>query len=111
MKRCPCCDSENLTSGSAMYAFGEDIYIKCNTCGLKMQICSEYGEEELEKRWNTRKSLEYVIEKLEEEKSIAFVTLANTGDDKYDFTYNEVLAYLNKAIGFIKKEMNYEFAD
>lgn len=58
-----------------------------------------------------RYSFEYVLNKLEEETGIAFVTLANTGDDKYDFTYNEVLAYLNKAIEFIKQEMKYEFTN
>lgn len=39
--------------GSTGCSIGVDIYIKCN-CGAKVQICEEYGEEELTKRWNTR---------------------------------------------------------
>lgn len=49
--------------------------------------------------------LERVIERLEEEKGIAFLTLANTGDNKYDLVYDNVMAYIDKAIEIIKEEM------
>lgn len=40
--------------GSMEYGFGKDIYIKCDECGAKIQICLEYGAEELVNRWNRR---------------------------------------------------------
>lgn len=66
LKRCPCCNGEDIVTGDKAYGFGTDIYIRCRTCGLKMQICSEFGWEELFKRWNTRKQMERIIERLEE---------------------------------------------
>lgn len=43
----------DVKMGSTGCSFGTDIYIKCS-CGAKLQICEEYGEEELIRRWNTR---------------------------------------------------------
>ena len=54
LKPCPHCWSENITEGSRMFDFGEDIYIVCRECGAKIQICKEYGWDELRKRWNRR---------------------------------------------------------
>ena len=68
-KNCPCCDSEDISVGSVVVSFGEDIFIKCNSCGIKLQICKEYGYRELLKRWNTRKPMDRIVERLEEEKS------------------------------------------
>lgn len=51
---CPFCGSEDIRTGSIGCSLGVDIYIKCCICGAKMQICEEYGEEELTKRWNRR---------------------------------------------------------
>lgn len=50
---CPFCGSEDVRIGSRGNTLGVDIYVKCN-CGAKVQICEEYGEEELVKRWNSR---------------------------------------------------------
>ena len=49
--------------------------------------------------------IERALERLEEEKGIAFLTLANTGDSKYDLVYDNVMAYINKAIEIIKEEV------
>lgn len=54
LKPCPFCGSENLRKGCTGYHLGNDIYIKCLTCGAKIQICEEYGEEDLVNRWNRR---------------------------------------------------------
>lgn len=54
LKPCPFCGSKDIRTGSIGCSFGVDIYVKCCTCGAKMQICKEYGEEEMIKRWNTR---------------------------------------------------------
>ena len=54
LKPCPFCGSENLSKGSRMFNFGEDIHIQCMECGAKIQICMEYGWDELIKKWNRR---------------------------------------------------------
>ena len=51
-----------------------------------------------------RKAFERVLQRLEEEKGIAFLTLANTGNKMKDIVYNEVMAYLNTAIEILKEE-------
>ena len=53
LKPCPFCGSVNLRMGSTGCSMGIDIYIKCN-CGAKIQICKEFGSEELVNRWNRR---------------------------------------------------------
>ena len=54
LKPCPFCGSEDIQEGSRTSGLCTDIYIRCRTCGGKMQICEEYGEEELVNRWNRR---------------------------------------------------------
>lgn len=54
LKLCPFCGSKDIRIGSTGCSFGVDIYVKCCICGAKMQICEEYGENELIKRWNSR---------------------------------------------------------
>ena len=56
LKPCPFCGSEDIQEGSRKSDLCTDIYIRCRTCGGKMQICEEYGEEELVNRWNRRMS-------------------------------------------------------
>ena len=90
-KNCPCCDSEDISVGSKCVSIGEDIYIRCNTCGLKMQLCKEYGWKELLKRWNTRKPMQNIVERLEE--------LAH---DNPMVTDNYILR--REAIGIVKEE-------
>ncbi len=53
LKPCPFCGNKDVTMGSRGNSLGIDIYIRCE-CGAKIQICEEYGEEELIKRWNSR---------------------------------------------------------
>lgn len=47
--------------------------------------------------------MDKVVQQLEEEKEIAFLTLANTGDKASVLAYYQVVAYLNKAIQIVKK--------
>lgn len=70
-KKCPCCDSKCVSCGSFIDRNKEEIYIRCNSCGLKIQLAKEYGWEELLKRWNTRKPLQNIVERLEEELRLA----------------------------------------
>ena len=50
------------------------------------------------------KVFEKIIEKLEEEKMSYFLTIANTGDEKLDFAYEQVGDALDKAIEIVKYE-------
>lgn len=50
----------------------------------------------------TAYNVDKVVEKLEEEKGIAFLVLANTGDKMKDVVYDEVMAYLKAAIEIVK---------
>ena len=70
IKNCPCCGSEDILAGSIVVSIGEDIFIKCNSCNLKMQLCKEYGWEELLKRWNNRQPMQNIVKQLQEEKYI-----------------------------------------
>ena len=49
------------------------------------------------------KAFEQIIEKLEEEKMFYFLTIANTGDEKLDYTYEKVGNALDKAIEIVKQ--------
>lgn len=50
------------------------------------------------------KLFEKIIEKLEEEKMSYFLTIANTGDEKLDYAYEQVGDALDKAIEIVKQE-------
>ena len=50
------------------------------------------------------KEFEKIIEKLEEEKMSYFLTIANTGDEKLDYAYEQVGDALDKAIEIVKQE-------
>lgn len=54
LKPCPFCGSKNIKEGEKNGGLWKDIYIKCKECGCKIQICSEYGKNELLNRWNRR---------------------------------------------------------
>ena len=47
---------------------------------------------------------EKIIEKLEEEKMSYFLTIANTGDEKLDYAYEQVGDALDNAIEIVKQE-------
>ena len=49
-------------------------------------------------------AFEKIVEKLEEEKMSYFLTIANTGDEKLDYAYEQVGDALDKAIEIVKKE-------
>ena len=98
-KKCPCCDSEDISVGSKCVSIGEDIYIRCNSCGLKMQLCKEYGWQELLKRWNTRKPMQNIVERLEETKTKSYVT--GITSNPYEFGACHAM---NDAIKIVKEE-------
>ena len=97
-KSCPCCGSTDVSVGSVIVSLGEDIYIKCNFCNLKMQLCKEYGWKELLKRWNTRKPIDNIVERLEEEPYI------NKGGELFLNGNNEDCIPLRRVYEIIKEE-------
>ena len=78
LKRCPCC-GEEIKGGVRLtgYMTMNRKYIKCDACGLKMES-SYYIDglsqthlkaitEDLIRRWNTRKPMQNIMERLEKE--------------------------------------------
>ena len=51
-----------------------------------------------------KKVFEKIIDKLEEEKMSYFLTIANTGDEKLDYAYEQVGDALDKTIEIVKQE-------
>ena len=51
----------------------------------------------------TAYDIDKVIAKLEEEKMFYFLTIANTGDEKLDYTYEKVGNALDRAIEIVKQ--------
>lgn len=82
LRKCPFC------GGEARWATEHKHWIECGVCGVE-SIYSEHSEDCI-KAWNTRKPVERILERLEEEKS-------DWNDD-----YN---VPINKAIEIIKEEV------
>ena len=107
LKCCPFCGEEAVLDR-------EDIF--CSNCYLSMRIDSRLPNREAEtykearqqaiETWNTRTPMANIVEKLEELKMRYFLTIANTGDDKNDFAYENVGNALDNAISIVKQEIN-----
>lgn len=95
VKPCPFCGGEDIR-----YEEDDLIVIYCYECDCQSRRC-ETIEEAIE-AWNRREPMDKIVEQLEKEKGIAFVTLANTGNKELDFTYQNVVAYMDKAIEIVK---------
>ena len=78
LKPCPFCGSENIDYGRTSCTFGNDINIHCRNCGGKVQICEEYGYEELNNQWN-RRIMERYVEQLRWERDVAISQLEELG--------------------------------
>ena len=115
IKRCPFCN------GGAIYETSREDYLGtvipqlfCDSCKMIFEVendspylddkkTEEYLREKLYRQFNTRKPMQEIVERLEEEKGIAFLTLANTGNKIKDIVHDEVMAYLNTAIEIVKE--------
>lgn len=103
---CPFCggEAEVITTKTRQ---GQTSSVRCSKCSCKVTILKPaFYDGDVEKdtveHWNTRKPMERIVEKLEEAKGIAFLTLANTGEAMGDVVYDEVMAYLDKAVKIVK---------
>ena len=77
LKSCPCC-GEEIQGGVRLtgYMMMNRKYIKCDACGLKMESSYDIDglsqthlkaiTEDFIRRWNTRKPMERIVERLEE---------------------------------------------
>ena len=76
----------------------------CNLCGSA--DCTNCFSDEAFEQWlhnqPTAYDIDKVVEQLEFEKGVAFMTLGNTGDEDYDFAYDNVIQYMNTAIKIVK---------
>lgn len=69
LKRCPFCDGKLKKSGSKRR--GNQFYMhEYNGCILQI-ICFRTDDVESIEKWNTRKPMERIVERLEEQKSYA----------------------------------------
>lgn len=89
----------------------DDFYMFCcDTCGAGITFAHELEDgaaedctkEESIERYNTRKPMDRIVEQLERERRIAFLTLANAPDIP-DMAYEKVSQYLDKAIEIVQK--------
>lgn len=104
LKCCPFCGGE-----AKLNYFGDESHIpfyqvSCIECGCKQS--NSIHKESVINAWNTRKPMDNIVEKLEELKMRYFLTIANTGDDKNDFAYENVGNALDNAINIAKQEIN-----
>ena len=112
LKYCPFC------GGEAEVAYSNDNhkqpYIRCKFGVTENPKCPAsnmyqwqfHSLDEAIKAWNTRAPMANIVEKLEKLKMRYFLTLANTGDDKNDFAYENVGNALDHAINIVKQEIN-----
>ena len=98
---CPFCGGE---AKQTYINFQPAIKCDCGACFIPKWSDMKSDDENSE-YWNTRKPMEKIKESLKKERTIAFLTLANTGDEKLDVAYQQVASYMDKAIEIVQKEV------
>lgn len=113
LKSCPCC-GEEIQGGVRLtgYMMMNRKYIKCDACGLKMESSYDIDglsqthlkaiTEDLIRRWNTRKPMQNIVERLERFNEESFYRANGRANGK-------TLAYgysqgIYKAIETVKEE-------
>jgi C4-type Zn-finger protein len=95
--KCPFCGGEAREYKQRFSFYGKVVDMAC---------CDKCGFSLVKSVWNTRTPMANIVEKLEEMKMRYFLTLANTGDSKNDFAYENVGNALDNAINIVKQEIN-----
>ena len=104
LKRCPCCGGENTIE-----ILNElSPALKCSDCGLIMTIPASFignYKKELHKKWNTRKPVDDLLERLE---NASYWTQSTFDEDGYCNDDSEEVIDLYKAIEIVKEVMGYD---
>lgn len=91
---CPFCNEELEIVGKGHY-----FAHKTNGCILQ-HLCFEIDDDEAVKRWNTRKPIDDIVERLEEAR---FWTASSFDEDGYCNDDSQEVVYLDKAIEIVKE--------
>lgn len=100
LKKCPFC------GGEATFSNGMDntsARIRCTKCRCKMEVFGESAFERAREEWNTRKPMERILERLENNSEWTEPTYDIDGycnDDSYD------VVMLDTAIEIVKEELS-----
>ena len=111
LKCCPFCGGEAEVGLTNQH--DKLFIVGCNTpmCygNINHFTMSFVSKESAINTWNTRAPMANIVEKLKELKMRYFLTIANTGDVKNDFAYENVGNALDNAINIVvKQEINKE---
>ena len=99
-----------MTDSEAIEILKRDLQIQIENKALPdgieaVKIAIQALEKQIPKK-PTPYSVDKVIEELEEMKTRYFLTIANTGNEKLDFAYENVGNALDKAIKYLKILVN-----
>lgn len=96
LKKCPFCGGDASLYTHTDLQKRVYYYVECNNCLISPSTYYERDKEEVINVWNTRKPMERIVEKLENE---ILENLSDCGDDWF------TAGYINKAIEIVKEEM------
>ena len=89
LKRCPFCGGEVWFKIAELDAFRNVYSFLCKDCDMEI-IYPYSNEEEAINAWNTRKPIEKVLQRLEEERKEGIEYYNNSNDDYFDGTADGV---------------------
>lgn len=96
---CPMCGGKAVKSAFSWGNICDEYTVKCTECGVGTKVLKS---DEAINAWNTRKPMDDIVAELKRIKMNYFLTIANTGDAKNDFAYENVGNALDKAIEIVK---------
>lgn len=102
LKRCPFCGERAMIT---TYLGTTEVDIECCDCSCKITGCNK---EDAIKAWNTRKPMQNIVERLEEEKALASKEKCRCVSERNMLQYDMAKGYENgmcKAIKIVKEEM------
>ncbi len=107
LKPCPFCGGEAELRVVAHIPSGYDYTPRCRKPSCCGRLTKKFNcKETAVTFWNTRKSVDAVLNWLEDEKLRYFLTISNTGDEKNDSIYEAVGNVIDKALEIIREGRN-----
>lgn len=113
LKRCPSCGGEIIKIEKERMGMGGcELYAKavCKNCGLSTKKFLIWDKEDILKvyeAWNTRKPMDRIVSRLEEELELSERDKRRCIADKNSLQFDEIKGYANgiyNAIEFVKEE-------